>query len=422
MLKASALYIVIVIALVIGLLCSSLIVVAYFYRLQYQRTFRRDRLQNNVSSGVNILIADQGNSFTNEKVLSLFGSDADSISLKKTMWGLYDVGLSKAFIQKDTLYKTFLIANSIDSTKWAALYLIDEDRPLSVSGKTMIKGNAYIAKAGIKEAYVDNKSYQGDKRLVIGKIYNSDKKLPLLNTDRLNRLEKYFSETSNIDNTILKYDTLHNSFLSETRLAHFGKKVETLENIKLTGNIILFSDTTVIIEKTAQLNNVMVFARSIVVKSGFEGTCQLFATDSIGVECDCIFNYPSGLGVMRFQPSKISLPVLLHIGENTKIGGVIFTYDKNYDGNKQPFMDIGKNANLTGQIYSQGILGLKDGIVVNGSVFTSRFLYQSTFTRYENYIINTTINSTALSPYYLNSELMPVSAKKKKVLQWLEAN
>jgi hypothetical protein len=56
MLKASALYLVIVITLVIGVICSSLIVVAYFYREQYQRAFRYDALQNNLNSGINILI------------------------------------------------------------------------------------------------------------------------------------------------------------------------------------------------------------------------------------------------------------------------------------------------------------------------------------------------------------------------------
>jgi len=420
MLKASALYIVIIIALVIGLLCSSLIVVAYFYRLQYQKTFRYDLLQNNLSSGVNILSANQDSSFAAGKALSLFGGDADSVMLKKMPWGIYDIGISQAFIQKDSLHQSFMIASTIDSSKWASLYLIDEDRPLSVSGKTMIKGDAYIAKAGVKEAYVDNKSYQGDKQLIIGKIHNSEKELPVLNTNRIGQLEKYFSPSLAINDAVLKQDSLHNSFLAQTYIAHFGKKIETLENIKLSGNLILCSDTTLIISNTAHLENVIIFARSILVKSGFNGSCQLFATDSIGVERNCVFNYPSSLAVMRFQKSIISLPMLLHIGEHTDILGLVFTYDKNFDRDKQPLIDLNKDVKITGQIYSQGILGLSDGVIVNGSIFTSRFLYQSSFTRYENYLINTTINSTALSPYYLNSDLMPTSAKKKKILEWLD--
>jgi hypothetical protein len=174
MLKASALYMVIIIALVIGVLCSSLIAAAYFYRLQYQKTFRYDRLQTNVGSGINILIANQDTSFR-EKRIGLFNNPTDSVILKKIFWGLFDVGISEAFIQTDTLNRIFSIANALDSTKWAALYLIDEDRPVSVSGKTIIRGDVYISKAGVKEAYVDGKSYQGDKKIIQGKTHTSDK-------------------------------------------------------------------------------------------------------------------------------------------------------------------------------------------------------------------------------------------------------
>lgn len=51
---------------------------------------------------------------------------------------------------------------------------------------------------------------------------------------------------------------------------------------------------------------------------------------------------------------------------------------------------------------------------------TSRFLYKSEITIYENYLINITINSAALSRYYLTSDLTPVSGQQKKILQWLE--
>jgi hypothetical protein len=413
---------VIVIALVIGILCSSLIVCAYFYRTQYQRAERYARLQNNVSSGVNILLGGEGPAPGTEKTVSLFGREDDSVLLKKTTWGIYDIGVSQAFIQRDTLYKVFSIANTIDSGKWAALYLIDEDRPLSVSGKTAIRGDAYISKAGIKEAYVDNQSYQGDKKLIQGKQRNSDKKLPDLSADRLAWFEKVITATHPPDPLILTKDSTGNSFLFPTRMAGLGKKVVTLENIKLTGNIMLFSDTTLIISATAVLNNIIVFARSVIVKSGFRGNCQLFATDSIHVEPGCRLSYPSALGVLRFKPQKIGVPEKISIGERTAFAGLIFTYDKNPDKTIRPLIDLGKEVSLTGQVYAQGILGLKNGVTINGSVFTSRFLYQSSFTRYENYIINTTIDATALSPYYLTSDLVPVSGKRQKILQWLEAN
>ena len=165
----------------------------------------------------------------------------------------------------------------------------------------------------------------------------------------------------------------------------------------------------------------MVFARSIVVKSGFQGNCQLFATDSISIGRNCRFNYPSCSGVLRFQPSIIDTRERIALGENTNFSGLIFSYEK-ADNPLKPMIEFGKNVKLVGQVYSQGILALNDKTKVDGSVFTSLFLYRNSFTLFENYLINTTIDSKALTPYYLTSELIPVATKKKKVLQWLEAN
>jgi hypothetical protein len=421
MLKASALYIVIIIALVIGLICSSLIVAAYFYKNEYQKKFRFDQLENNLSSGANILLSSPDTSYINGKTFSLFGGDADSVSLKQLAWGIYDIDVVKAFIQKDTLYKTFSVANTIDSSKWAAIYLIDEDRPFSLSGKTMITGDAYIPKAGVQESYINNQAYSGDKRLIIGTKHVSEKKLPALADSKLKQLEQVVSQHPAGDSSLLKVDSIQQSFLRPTRIFNFKKEIQTIKDIKLSGNIILFSDTTIIIDSTAVLNNVMVFAKAITVKSGFKSSCQLFATDSIYVENNCRFEYPSCLGILRFQTSKTSTQEKITLGKNTSFSGTLFTYEK-AENLLKPSISIGKQATITGQVYSQGMLELKDSTVVDGSVFASLFYYRNSFTLFENYLINTTINSKLLSPYYLTSELLPVAKQKKKILQWLEAN
>jgi len=99
MIRASALYMVIVIALVIAVLCSSLIVVAYFYRSEYQRKFRYDQLENNLKSGINVLLASSDTAYSKQTTLSLFNGNADSVTLQKMDWGIYNIGMVKAFTQ-----------------------------------------------------------------------------------------------------------------------------------------------------------------------------------------------------------------------------------------------------------------------------------------------------------------------------------
>jgi hypothetical protein len=418
MLKASALYLVIVFALVIGVLCSSLIVMAYYYKSEYQKNYRYDQLENDLSSGINILLTSSDSAYSRKTDLSLFNNDADSVILHQIPWGLYDVGVVRAHIQKDTLFKVFTIAYLVDSSKWAAIYLLDEDRPMSVSGKTSIVGNAYLPRAGIQPAYIDNHAYQGDKHLVIGKKYTSQKKLPALVIARLGSVYSYFSAAGA---DFMPKDTLRQSFLQPTKVFDLKRQEQTLTHIYLKGNIILRSDTTITIDSSAVLENVLVFARAIVIKDGFHGHCQLFATDSVFVGKNCHFGYPSALGIIRTKAPKFNSQARVSIGENTVISGSVFTYEK-APSDLKPLVSIGKKDTIKGQIYSQDALDLKDHCVIEGSTFTSRFLYRNTFTLYENYLINVTINSRALSPYYLSSGIMPVVKKEKKILQWLEGN
>ncbi|WP_162996863.1 hypothetical protein [Mucilaginibacter kameinonensis] len=422
MLRASALYMVIVVTLIIGVICSALIVTAFLYKSRYQAKFRTDQLQNNLGSGINILLNNRDSSYREGRTISLFNGDADSVTLKKTNWGIFDVCAVSAFISRDTLYKTFSIASGIDSSKWAALYLIDEDRPVSVGGNTLIRGNAYIPKAGIRTAYVDNLAYTGDQNIIGGKTFDSERKLPVLSDTRLQQLQKQLTLRQPIAGLPADTENISRSFLKTSLVYSFGKQVKKIGNIGLKGNIILYSDTTLIIDSTAHLDNVLVFAKGISVKSGFHGCCQLFATDSISVERDCRFNYPSCLGVLRFSTGNtVGLPAKLAIGEQTVCEGLVFSYQKD-DKQLAPVISLDKKSRVSGQIYSAGILNLRAETAIAGSTFTKRFLYQSEFTRYENYLINVNIDSRALSPYYLSSDLAPVAGSHKKILQWLEAN
>lgn len=418
MIKASALYIVIVIALVIGILCASLVAVAYYFRAEVQQKFRYDQLRDNLSSGINILLTARDSAFQKEKTFSLFSGTNDSVTLQREAWGVYDICLAKAFVQKDTLYKTFMVANQIDSSKWAALYLLDEDRPVSVSGKTVINGDAYLPKAGIQQAYIANNAYQGDKRIVIGKKLLSKKLLPSLDTLRLRQLSVYFGAKGD---RLPAKDSINASFLRPTKVFDFGHEAATVKNVTLKGNIILHSDTTLVIDSTASLENILVFARTIVVKTGFRGNCQLFALDSISVGAGAHFNYPSTLAIIRSEPPKINSQARIRLDTACTLGGQIFTYESK-PGELKPLITTGKTDTISGYIYSQGTLELKDKAVIRGGVLTSKFLYKSSFTLYENYLINVTLDSRALSSYYLASPVSPIAFKKKKILQWLEGN
>jgi hypothetical protein len=417
MLKASALYMVIVMALVMAVICSSLIVAAYFYKSQYQRSFRLQQLHNNLASAENILLESKADLSTPAKI-SLFNQNNDTVILSRKPWGIFEVGVAHTFVQNDTLSSVFTLAQARDSIKLYALYIVDEDRSISVSGKTVIKGTAFLPKAGIKEAYVNSQPYKGDRRLVIGTKKISTRKLPALNDKALQRLKQYFEPADRVDAIgSLPSDSLLRSFMQPTLWADF-KHNTYIVNTNLKGNIIIRSDTSITLDGNARLEDVMVFAQSIKVKSGFKGSCQLFATDSVQVEQGCRFNYPSVIGVFNFNEQSHGQRKL-SLGNSVNLEGALLMYEK-ANNDLLPVIDLGKGTTVSGHIYSQGLLNYQDGVVINGSVATTRFLYQTSYTRYENYLINLKIDGSALPGAFLTGELLPAAGSHKKVLQWVK--
>jgi cytoskeletal protein CcmA (bactofilin family) len=420
MVKASSLYIVVIISFVVALICFSLIAAAYFYRLSYQQKFRNDRLQNNLQSAISILLSESRSTLSGDEKIGLFNNDIDSVIISQQPWGVFDVGSARSYFQQDTLRKNFMLAKSVDSAKWSALYLIDEDRPLSVSGQTSIRGNVRIPKAGIRAAYVNNQAYKGDPKFVDGHIYNSERTVPALEDKRLAQLNAQLSGNPEALPFPVNDSLVENSFFEPTRHLKLDGSF-TLKNMTLKGNIILYSDTTLFIDSTVTLRRVLIFAKSVVIANGFKGNCQIFASDSISVGKGAIFTYPSCIGLLPPSGQQIGSPPKVSMGEGARFDGIIFSYEKE----KTPLPAIiyfGKGSRVTGQVYNTGIVALKDNIQINGSITCRKFLYQTDFTAYENFLINVRISAKALSPYYLTSDLMPMAKKRKNILLWLEGN
>jgi hypothetical protein len=417
--RASALYIVIVIALAMAVLCSALITIAYFYRSVNEKNNRYTVLESNLRSAVNILIAGQDTAY-NEKSFSLFGEEQDSITTKKIFWGLYDIGIAHSFIHKDTLCKVFSIAHDIDSTAWCALYLADNGRPLGLSGKAAIQGDVFIPHAGVTSASIDNQGYTGDKNLVSGKKHDSKKELPGLDSIRLQKLKRIFKEP--VTNIIsLTGDSLIRSFTRETILVDF-KDNPVIIHTKLSGNIILFSDTSITIDSLAHLQNVIVVAKKIIVNSGFRGNCQLFATDQISVGQRCQFKYPSSLGVLKFGKSRsLNIQPRINIGDGSSINGTVFIYQEQ-KAEPGPLISLGNNTLISGQLYAQETLQIASHSEIDGCAYVGKLVYQSSITRYENYLVNIRLDENALSPYYLPGGLLPAKSPKKKILEWITEN
>lgn len=410
MLKAGALYFAITISFFIAVVSACLIMLAAHYRNSYLKELRFNRLINNQDSGIEILLADVV-SKPGTKIIDLFGESTDSVQLETKQWGIFDLGVVRAFIMQDTLKRAFLIGSACDSDQ-AVLYLSDEDRPLSLSGATRITGEAVLPKSGVKQSYVEGKPYTGEK-LIYGPTRDSGRTLEELDNDQLEAIRSKLVDLPAALASWKGGDLIH-SYFDSTRVYRLPKD-GTIKG-HLSGNIILYSDTTVVISSSCRLNGVQIYAPFIRVEDGFKGECQLFARDSITVGAQANFAYPSAIGIIRTTLSPAQPKISL--GEHVQFKGVIFSYEDKRSA-MQSQISFAKAVEVEGLIYCKGIVKMEKGLKVKGKISSNRFLMQTATTLYENFLVDVDFNRKARSKYYLNAGLFGKETGSQKVLQWL---
>jgi hypothetical protein len=411
MLKAAALYIVIIISLMIAIISASLLSVAFYYRLQYQYKVRIDRLQENIQSGTEILLSSDFETADQDLVKDLFNDGNDSVTLHQQNWGVYQLNTIQTNLGTDTLRRAFL--SGLNYTDAAAIYLADEDRPLSVSGNTIITGDGELPKSGIKQSYVDGKPYKG-KELIKGKIKTSARDLPSLQENWISKILEAF-KLADAGHLAMK-DSLINTFYNKSKVYSIPVGQETLSGLKFKGKVILISDTTVVIESNTVLEDVLLYAPSIIIKDRFKGSCQLFARDSIAIGKQCEFHYPSFAGVFKSETSKIQAKISL--GAESKFSGVLLSYEKKRS-DLQTIITLGKDCLLKGEVFATGFIQLEAPLKVYGKVYTKRFIMRKAGVFYENFLIDVELNRKLLSKYYLSTPMMGGNKQDLKILKWL---
>ena len=414
--RAASLYIVIVVALVIALLCEAMITTAFYYRSYHLKSKRYSQLKRDAYSGINLLLTEKEGIYYESKPVELFPGQPDSLQVTLRFWGGFDIGTSAAHVNKDSVAKTFFIGAQIDSSKWAAIYLADEDRPLSLTGKTAIRGDVYLPKSGIRAAYMNGKGYEGSAELINGHHYNSSPDLPGPDKARLSLINAGFNGTSaNAD--IFAGDSLHQSFFTPVKQFHFAGQV-TLRKMSLSGNIIVRCDSTIRIDSTVRLDNVIIFAKAIVIADGFKGRCQLFARDSVSIGNRVELSYPSMVAVVRKSAEQSAQQGIITFGNKNRFYGAAMIAE-DVPGAYKPVIRLGKNMEYSGQLYAS-IISLGDHSVIHGSIFCKRFLYRSEASIYENFLVDVNIDQAALSRFYCCPFVMPAALNgKKKIVQWV---
>ncbi len=407
MLPSRAILFVLFIIFAITLIIGSLLMLSDLQQQQLQDNLWEQRVLNNLQSGEEILRS--SNSEIEKQTIDLFDNEEDSLTIEKYWWGLFQVGTVKTFktfTNKRIEYqKAKLFGSPLKAEQKAALYLKDNNQPLALAGKTIIKGDVYLPRAGAKRAYVNGQGFVGTK-LFDGKQNQSKRYIPKPNEAPFLPIINYFVNGFPKSNTQLQ-DTIRQSFYDETLIIQ--NDIIYLDKQYIQGKVMLMADSLIYISPKCHLENVIVIAPYILIDKGFQGQIQAFASKFIRIGENVNLEYPSITMVLKTEPLNY-LQENFIIEKNSRVKGLVGIYQfKKQETPKIPTLIIKENATITGQVYTNEKVNLKG--TIHGNITCAGFRTQAAASIYDNHLFNITIDNSQRPINYIS----PAFLEKTKV-------
>jgi hypothetical protein len=409
-LNGGALYYAIVVILLLSLFSSGFILLNRLWFHENALFFKTTELNDNLDSAEEWLKIQPGLVTAGEtKELDIFG-DSSMVTIEAKKWGLLRLIKSSARWRSLNINRTVLYSGL--NNHRPALYLTDNNKFLSLVGKCVITGDCNLPALGIRAGEMDGGTFTG-KRMIDGKIYQSEKMLPELSPGLFKPLSGYWDKSFSANDSIVSITDLTRnpvstvSFNSDTKVINCGKNV-CLQNISLSGNIIVVATDTLTITSSVRLQDILVFANTIIVADDVHGAFQLFARHTISIGENCILRYPSFAVCHAKQTvAKITL------GKNSIVsGGIIIDSDTEHAGSNR--LEMGGGSKLTGTVYVNGEVGFAGQI--DGSLFCNKFYIDTPRAYYENFLKDAVIDSQS-TPARFGSFAINDSPDKLKLVK-----
>ena len=408
-LQSGALQYIVLLSFLIFLLISSYIIYTYFSNKIISNSILQSQLRTNIQSAINLIESDAN--LINNSILNLYDDSLQNVQIEKKDWGVYTIVKLRAQRNKLKSEKIIVLGDNINKPQLPCLYMTDLYKYISLCGSTTLKGDCFVPKLGIRKSYIEGKGYSNNY-LTLGKIKYSDKILPQLHTDLTTKIDNIYSENFKQD-SVLKYesintDSVYNSFAHRTLRIISDRAIYLTKTLK--GNIIIESDSLIVVPSTITLDNCIIKANTIKIEDGFKGNFQAFAHDSICVGKNCILDLPTALLAKQFA----SKPCKIEIKTGTQLKGLAIVCSNTV---KKQKLIIHKQTQVWGQYYCNGTTQLMGTIY--GSIYTNNFYLYTSSALYENHLLDVIIDNSKLNANYPGLSLI-TKPQKLKLIRSLE--
>ncbi|MDR0893652.1 MAG: hypothetical protein LBN24_13770 [Mediterranea sp.] len=240
----------------------------------------------------------------------LYADDGRSaVTLRSYPWGLYECVVVANV--DSTAVAAHLLGKACDIPQRPALWVCDREHSLSLAGEATVEGEAYLPKSGLNYATFHQTAYSGPP-LSTTQIHTSNKALPPIDSTEVQRMDALLSTapSRSFDEGV---PPRYHSFRREE--LRFVLPSAPDEAMYAKGRIILYADK-ITIPRTWQLSDVLLVARHVTIASGFSGSLQVVATDTVVVEQGAQMRFPSGVYLHGNQGKSY-----LHLCADTRLEG-----------------------------------------------------------------------------------------------------
>lgn len=338
-------------------------------------------------------------------------------TVQKSFWGVLEKRTVVSKKGKLKFTKIGLVGYQEENR--AALYLQDDNRPMVIAGDAKINGDAYLPERGIKMGNIQGYGYT-KPQLVYGRKWHSNSRLPELENGMVWQLKQMTGSgflPKSHDIRIRSGEVFRNGFQEETKIIR-GIVVD-LENVSLTGNIMVWASQQINVHPTANLTDVVLVAPEINITDGVTGNFQALASKQITVGRNCNLNYPTILVVHDTRKTEgNSIPQRepsLIMESGSSLSGMI-VYHNEYTSKKYGAdIQIGNDVNIHGEIYCHGSLKLKGSVF--GSVLAQSFIALENGNVYLNHLYNGNIDAHQLPMEF--GGLVFSDKPVNQVMKWL---
>lgn len=386
------------ISLIFSLFCLSAILIAYYNNLLWLKTDTVNRLELNSRSALEYMLYD---GFTNMKLNStmsfdLFSEGRDSVKITKKAWGIFDWLNVESFSYNFSYSKNYLVGYLGDIESNLSLYISNSSSSaVTLVGQAKISGNAWLPSKGIKAGVYNRIGFSGSQ-LVNGQINKSASGILQINQEVDSKISQILDMVN--PDIQLKLDDLlnnamSNSFNNPTQKVYKTEQIQLKHSLK--GNIIVVSDSEIIVESGADLNDIILVAPSIQVQSGFKGCIQAFSTKEIVIEPEVELFYPSALITKGREDASI------RIMGKALVEGIVFLEGEE---KKDVIIDIAAGAILNGQVICTGVIQHMG--VVNGQIICNALMIRDNSGQHINYLKDGIIDRNSLSSQYLYAGIL----------------